>query len=136
MKSRFLVCAGVVFVLLVLAGCSPTDGPTGPANAPILSEPVVVNPSPVNAGQTVIFSINFVDFPGDVNGGVAMVFDSQNNITYSNLPVTAFEVTSGTLTIALPLNPLVGAGDWLHSIFIYDRAGNQSNQVNAMVAVR
>lgn len=136
MKRRFLVCAGVLLALFVLTGCPTTDGPTGPANAPILSEPVAVNPSPVNAGQTVILSIIFVDIPGDVNGGIAMVYDSQNNITYPNLPVSAQEVTSGTLTIALPLNPLVRSGSWLHSVFIYDRAGNQSNQVNAMVIVR
>jgi hypothetical protein len=136
MKRRLLVCTGLLLVLFALTGCPTTTGPTGPASAPILSEPVTVNPSPVNVGQTVIFSINFVDIPGDVNGGTATVFDSQNNIAYNNLPVTAPEATSGTLTIAMPLNPLVRSGSWLHSIIVYDRAGNPSNQVFPTVVVR
>lgn len=136
MKRRLLGCARVLLVLFALISCSPSDGPTGPGSGPILSEPVTITPSSVRVGGTVMLSVPFIDIPGDVNGGLAMVYDSQNNISYNNLPVTAPEATSGTLTIAVQLSPLVGSGRWLHSIIVYDRAGNQSTPpVNATIVV-
>lgn len=133
MKKLYILLAGVL--LLLLTGCpATTTGPTSPADAPQLFEPVSVTPSPVNVGQMVIFFINYVDVSGDVNGGQAIITDTQNNQSYQG-QVSNATGTSGTLSVSITLSPLTRRGTWLFSITVYDRAGNPSNPVNATVVV-
>ena len=59
----------LIVILLSLVGCDGGGGgPTGPANAPIISNSRV-RPNPAYPGATLVFEIDFVDVPGDLNGG-------------------------------------------------------------------
>ena len=130
-KRIVLVC-GLVVVLL-LAGCTDSGGgPTGPTNAPILTN-VTVTPSPAHAGSIIIFAIDYTDISGDLNGGTAVITDNQG-FRYNGGVSNAAD-TSGTLTTSVELSPLVRVGDLLFTIFVIDRAGNQSNLVYAAVTV-
>ncbi|MBD3305922.1 hypothetical protein GF339_06045 [candidate division KSB3 bacterium] len=129
---------GVLGILLVglvlgLGGCDGGGGgPTGPTNAPVLSN-ITARPNPANPGATIIFEIGFVDVPGDLNGGTAVVTDSQGN-SYQGL-VSNAEGTSGTLVTSIALSPLVTPGDLLFNVFVIDLAGNSSNTVFVTITI-
>ena len=133
MKLTQIILVGfLVVVVVMVTGCGDDGGPTGPSNAPILSE-VIVNPPQANPGAIIIFSINFVDIPGDLNGGTAVITDSQGN-SYQGL-VSNAEGTAGMLTTSITLSPLVTPGELLFNIFVLDRAGNASNTVFVTILV-
>ena len=133
MKRIFFLC----FSLFVLfgPGCDGGGGgPTGPANAPILDpQSVRVNPQQANPGSIIIFSIDFVDVPGDLNGGAVVITDNQG-FRYDGI-VSNAEGTAGTLTTSITLSPLVRPGDLLFTILVFDRAGNQGTIVYANIVV-
>jgi hypothetical protein len=127
-----IVCVLLLF-LLPITGCSDGgSGPTGPENAPILSN-VYAQPNPANPGATVVFQINFVDFPGDLNGGVAYITDSQGN-NYQGL-VSNANGTSGTLVTSITLSTLVTSGQLTFDIFVQDLSGNSSNTVIVSITI-
>jgi len=138
-KCVLLLCLSL-FVLSATAGCDGGGGgPTGPANAPYLSD-VTANPPEGRPGTTtVIFFINFVDVPGDLNGGTAVIsMQSQGNLPYQETVqslVSNAEGTSGTLTTSITLSPLVPPGVLFFSIFVIDLAGNSSNIVYSSILV-
>jgi len=122
-------CLGLLWSLvglLCMAGCDGGGGPTGPSNAPVLSN-VRANPSQVNQGTgvTIVFSIDFVDFPGDLNGGTAVINDSQG--THYESVVSDAVGTAGTLITSIQLSQWVQPGEVLLTIYVWDLAGNQSN---------
>ncbi len=133
MNFKRLFLLSLLVVILSITGCSDGGGgPTGPSNAPILST-VTVNPPQANRGAIIIFSIDFVDIPGDLNGGTAVITDSQGN-NYQGI-VSNAEGTAGTLTTSITLSPLVASGDLLFNIFVFDQAGNASNTVFTTIVV-
>lgn len=134
MKRIFFLCLPL-FILLGAAGCDNGGaGPTGPAEAPILyQESVRVDRSEAYPGSIIIFSIDFFDASGDLNGGSVVVRDSQGFLY--NGTVSNAETTAGTLTTFITLSPLVRPGDLVFTIFVFDRAGNQSTTVYATIKV-
>ena len=90
-------------------------------------------PDQANPGAIIIFDIDFVDIPGDLNGGTAFVTDSQGN----NLQgvVSNAEGTSGTLVTSIQLSPLVTSGLLTFEVFVQDRAGNSSNTVFVTITI-
>lgn len=133
MKNNvFLI--GLIVVFLSIAGCDGGGGggPTGPANAPVISNPRV-RPNPANPGATLIFEIDFVDVPGDLNGGRAVITDNQGN-NYQGL-VSNAEGTSGVLVTSIQLSPLVSPGELLFTVYVVDLAGNSSQPVYVTLIV-
>ena len=115
----------LIVILLSIAGCdSGGGGPTGPANAPIISNSQV-RPNPAYPGATLVFEIDFVDVPGDLNGGTAVILDDKGN-NYQGL-VSNAEGTSGTLVTSITLSPLIPSGTLVFTIYVVDLAGNSSN---------
>jgi hypothetical protein len=134
LKRLLLLC--VVLGMLWIAGCPGGGvGPTGPTYAPVLST-VTANPTRANPGAIIIFSIDFVDIPGDLNGGTAVI-----NIQGSSYQETVQSLvsnatgTAGTLTTSVELSPLVPRGDLQFSIFVVDLAGNSSNIVFVTITI-
>jgi hypothetical protein len=127
MKRILFLCLSLC--VLFSAGCDGGGGgPTGPANAPILDQQSVrVNPPQANPGSIVIFSIDFVDVPGDLNGGAVVITDNQG-FRYDGI-VSNADSTAGTLTTSITLSPLVRPGDLVFTILIWDRAGNQATPI-------
>lgn len=128
------VVVGVLFMMLFvgMTGCdNGGGGTTSPANAPVLST-VVVRPNPASPGSTIVFEINFVDVPGDLNGETAFISDGTN--TYQGL-ISNAEGGSGTLVTSMTLSPLLSPGNLVLSIFVQDRAGNTSNKVYVTLSV-
>ena len=121
--------------ILSSAGCDGDGGgPTGPAAAPILyQESVRVDRPEAYPGSIIIFSIDYVDASGDLNGGAVVVTDNQG-FRYDGT-VSNAERTAGTLTTFITLSPLVRPGDLVFTIFVFDRAGNQGTTVYATIVV-
>jgi hypothetical protein len=126
MKWKHLGLLWSLVGILCLTGCDGGGGPTGPSNAPVLSN-IRVNPSQVNQGTgvTIVFSIDFVDIPGDLNGGPVVITDSQGN-RYESVVSDAVG-TAGTLITSIQLSQWVPPGEVLLTIYVWDLAGNQSN---------
>jgi hypothetical protein len=129
-KNFLLLC--LLIVGMTVVGCDGGGGPTGPSDAPTLLG-ITVNPLQANPGAIIIFSIEFTDISGDLNGGTAVITDSQGN-SYQGLVSNAGGV-SGTLTTSITLHPLVTPGDLLFDIFVLDLAGNSSNKVFVNITV-
>jgi hypothetical protein len=129
-KSFLLLCLLIVGMSIV--GCDGGGGPTGPSDAPTLLG-VTVNPLQANPGAIIIFSIDFTDISGDLNGGTAVITDSQGN-SYQGLVSNASGI-SGTLTTSITLHPLVTPGSLFFDIFVLDLAGNASNIVHPSITV-
>jgi hypothetical protein len=129
---RIIIC---VFLLLLipLSRYGAEDGnSTNQSHAPVLSK-IHVRPNPVNPGAIIVFEITFVDEPGDLNGGTAVITDSRGN-SYHGL-VSDAKGTSGTLVTFILLDSLVTPGELLFDVSIVDLAGNLSNLVFAMITV-
>ncbi|MDY0092535.1 MAG: hypothetical protein RBT80_07520 [Candidatus Vecturithrix sp.] len=133
MMKKNIFFIGLFVIMLTISGCdSGGGGPTGPTNAPILSNPTV-RPNPANPGATLIFEIGFVDVPGDLNGGTAVITDNQGN-NYTGL-VSNAEGTSGVLVTSIWLSTLVRSGELLFTIYVVDLAGNSSQPVYVTLLV-
>ena len=123
----------LLLVFITVTGCSDSGGGlTGPSNAPVLSN-IIARPNPASPGATIIFEINFVDIPGDLNGGTAFITDSQGN-NYQGL-VSNAEGTSGTLVTSIVLSLLVTPGQLTFDVFVQDLAGNPSNTVLITITI-
>jgi hypothetical protein len=133
MKVKYVLIVCLLSVLMLFAGCATDGGPTGPTNAPTLSEVTVSPAFGVNPGEILVFFINFTDINGDLNGGNAIINDDQG-FRYDSI-VSNAEGLSGTLSVSITLSPLLTSGDHLFSIVVFDRAGNQSNLVYATVLI-
>ncbi len=115
-------------LLIALAGCdSGSDGPTGPATPPQLSEGGTATPNPANAGATIVLAIDFIDVAGKMNDGIAFITDSQTN-SYQGR-ISNAEGTSGTLTTSFRLSVLVQPGEVILTVFVQNRDGTSSNTV-------
>jgi hypothetical protein len=131
MRLKYIfVC--LLLALIPLAGCTNGGGPTGPTNAPTLSE-VTANPPQNHAGELQVFFINYADINGDLNGGTAIIRDDQD-FRYESI-VSNAEGISGTLSISITLSPLLTIGNHTFIIVVFDRANNQSNFVYAEVEI-
>jgi len=133
-KRILLVC--LLVVVMPVAGCTDTGGgPTVPSNdAPILSN-ARVDSLEKNPGAIVIFSIDFVDVDGNLNGGTAVITDNQRFRYDNNSGVNNAVGTAGILTISIELSPLVAPGELVFYIYVQDQAGNPSNQVTATITI-
>ena len=134
MKRILFLCLSLFVLFSVGCDGGGGGGPTGPANAPILDpQSVTVNPSQARPGAIIIFSVDFVDVPGDLNGGSVIVTDSQG-FRYDAV-VSNAEGTVGTLTTFITLSLLASPGDVVFTIYVFDRAGNQGTTVYAEIIV-
>jgi hypothetical protein len=138
MKLKWVMLLSLVAGLLGLTGCPGNGGgPTGPANAPVLSN-IRVNPLEASPGAFITFFIDFVDVSGDLNGGTAVIsLQGQENAYQETVynPVSNAEGTAGTLTTFVELSPLVPRGTLLITIFVQDLAGNPSNSISITITV-
>lgn len=133
MMKKNIFFIGLIVILAAITGCdSGGGGPTGPANAPVISNSRV-RPNPAPSGATLIFEIDFVDVPGDLNGGTAVITDNQGN-NYQGL-VSNASGTGGTLVTSITLSPLIRPGTLQFTIFVVDLAGNSSNFDYAEITV-
>ena len=108
------------------AGCvsTPRYDVTFPADVPDLAE-IHAQPDPVNPGAMVLLRIQFLDSPGDLNGGMVVVTDSQGNSYHQ--PITQADVSSGGITSSLTLSPLAASGELLLQVVVFNEDGHSSN---------
>ncbi|GAK58704.1 hypothetical protein U27_05679 [Candidatus Vecturithrix granuli] len=134
MMKKNIFFIGLIVILAAITGCdSGGGGPTGPVNAPVIQNSRV-RPNPAFPGATLVFEIDFVDVPGDLNGGTAVITDNQGN-NYQGL-VSNANGTGGTLVTSITLSPLLRSGTSLQfTIFVVDLAGNSSNFDYAEITV-
>ena len=126
---------GLLWILggiLCIAGCDGGGGPTGPSDAPILSN-ISVNSTQARPGSTIIFYIDFVDISGDVIGGTAFISDSQNN-GYQEV-VSDTDGTGRALTTFITLSPLMTPGIVTFNIVVQDLGGNSSNIISVTITI-
>ncbi len=134
MKYKLIILCLLLMIVVWGSGCGDGGGPTGPENAPVLSN-ITTDPAGIaNPGAIIIFFIDFVDVSGDLNGGIAIVTDSQGN-NYNPVLVSNAEGTSGTLTTSITLSPLVTPGELTFFVFVQDLAGNSSNTVLVSITI-
>jgi hypothetical protein len=133
MKHTRIIIYILLLLLIPLSGYGAEDGnPKNQNNAPILSK-IHARPNPVNPGAIIVFEITFVDEPGDLNGGTAVITDSRGN-SYHGV-VSDAKGRSGTLITFILLDSLVTPGELLFDVSIVDLAGNLSNPVSVMITV-
>jgi hypothetical protein len=102
-------------------------------NTPKFSK-VAVRPTSVHPGATIILEIDFIEAPdGDLNGGTAMISDSQGNI-YEGI-ISDAKGSSGTCITSIKLSPLVKPGEIVLSIFGVDSKEHTSNTIHATLNV-
>ena len=109
------------------AGCvsMPRYDVTFPADVPDLAH-IHAQPDPVNPGAVVLLQIQFLDSPGNLNGGTVVVTDSQGNSYHQ--PITQADLSSsGGITSSLTLSPLVASGELLLQVVVFNEDGHSSN---------
>jgi hypothetical protein len=133
MKNTFFIVWGLLTILFPLAAYGD-DGEYASKQsvAPLLLQ-VNVRPALANPGTIVIFEVNFVDDPGDLNGGAAIITDSRGNY-YQGL-ISDAKKSSGVFITSIQLSPLVKPGELLFDVSVVDLAGNLSNSVFVTVTV-
>jgi hypothetical protein len=135
MIKRYALFLCLVILALMLTGCPAGTSPTDPTSAAPTLSGVRTSASQIPRGQLLIFYVTYVDLTGDLNGGPAVVTDDENN-DYGQLYVSNAEGTSGELTITIRVNNLLTPNkDHSFVIVVFDRAGNISNSIPAVVYI-
>lgn len=132
MLWAWLGCVGMAW----LAGCAASPYP-GYAQRATVSPPTLsdlaVAPNPTYPGGIVNLTVSYVDEAADLERGVAVV-----SVNGTDLSRIAFRATyvSGVLTIPLPVSYYARSSDVQIALRIRDSAGDWSNLVSTVLAIR
>jgi len=145
-------CAAAVLALLTLAGCPSEEGDddstiadddddTVAESAPVISDLVVHVGVPEGESEDMlVFTFDFEDADGDVGDGVIRLFTSQeqplSDADYAgqDLLEDVEDATSGTVFTYGDIGGFTGfpVGEaWFYGVVLEDRAGNESNMLEA-----
>ncbi len=132
---RYAVLNVLLLSLLWAAGCdNGGGGPTGPANAPVLSN-ITATPNSAHPGAYIIFEVDFVDVNGDLHEGTAIITDNRDETgDYPPVPINA-PGTSGRFSISVELSVLAAPGEITFYVSAQDTAGNESNMLPVTITI-